>query len=85
MAEAYRKNGFKILIYSNDHPPPHVHVLKAEGHLVFELGSKSTELSLVKVLSHMKSNDALQAREIVEEQHKNLLNKWSEIHGHKEV
>jgi hypothetical protein len=32
-----RIDGLRVMIYSNDHPPPHVHVIGADREAVFEL------------------------------------------------
>lgn len=85
MPTVYRQDGFRIAFYSNEHPSPHVHVFRAEGELVFELGSESEEPWLDRVLSPMNPNDARRARAIVKEQHKYLLEEWRKRHGREEV
>ncbi|MBI4520710.1 MAG: DUF4160 domain-containing protein [Gemmatimonadetes bacterium] len=31
MPTVHRERGFRFQMYPNDHPPPHVHVMKAPG------------------------------------------------------
>ena len=38
--EAFRQDGFKFIIYPNDHNPPHVHIIKAAAEAVIYLGSE---------------------------------------------
>ncbi|HEY0100313.1 MAG TPA: DUF4160 domain-containing protein [Pyrinomonadaceae bacterium] len=86
MPTVLRQNGFKVRIYTNDHLPSHVHVFKAEGELIFALGSESEAPRMVKELSPMNPSDARQARVIVKEQQQYLLREWRKIHGNqKEV
>lgn len=75
MPTIIRENGFRIVIYTNDHEPPHIHALKAgtEARIFLD------PVSLWD--SNMKSKDARQAVEIVEANHDILLEKWYEIHG----
>ena len=63
------------MIFYNDHPPPHVHVLKA--------GKKArVYLSPVELWdSTMKANETRRAVEIVAANRDTLLVGWIEIHG----
>ncbi|MEL6524411.1 MAG: DUF4160 domain-containing protein [Chloroflexota bacterium] len=75
MPTIVKENGCRIIIYFNDHNPPHVHALKA---------GKEARVYLDPVSlwdSNMKPNDTKQAVEIVENNRDILLNKWYEIHG----
>jgi hypothetical protein len=80
MPTVFRQDGFEIRIYSNEHNPPHVHVIKAGGELKFILGSESEKAFLDRVLSPMKRRDARAAFEIVKEQQTFLLKKWRDIY-----
>lgn len=85
MPTVLRQNGFKVRIYTNDHPPSHVHVFKGKGELVFYLGSESEAPRMVKELSPMNPSDARLARAIVREQQQYLLGEWRKIHGTQEA
>lgn len=41
MATIAKTNGFSFRIYPNDHQPPHVHVIKADGEVIIELGDEN--------------------------------------------
>lgn len=73
--------GWRVVIYPNDHRPPHVHVLGPEVHARFEL---LCDLGQVKLLSYVGfSHSQLQALAIYLFKHvKSLCKAWGEIHGH---
>lgn len=85
MPTVFRQEGFEIIIHSNDHNPPHVHVIKAEGELKFTLGGEDEEPALDKILSPMKKKDARRAFDIVEEQQMYLLERWREIYEQQKI
>jgi hypothetical protein len=85
MAKVYEQEGFRIVIHSNEHNPPHVHVIKAEGELKFILGNESEKPFLEKIYSPMKRKDARRAFVIVKEQQKLLLMRWREIYERQNI
>ena len=70
-----REQGFRVVIYTHDHQPPHVHVQKAgEEVRVF--------LSPVALWDgDMKPRETRKAVAIVEANRDTLLVRWYEIHG----
>ncbi len=75
MITVLRKGGFRVVIFSDDHEPAHVHVF-GDGeakidiigpHLVWAVG--------------MKSSDVRKSVKLVEENQYELLERWAEIHG----
>jgi len=80
MATIFRVGGLRIVIYPNDHPPPHVHVVGPNGEARVALGDDTQD---AKVLT----NDGLSRRELraalfeVTEHREMLVRFWSEIHG----
>lgn len=76
MARVWGEDGFQVHIWSNDHPPAHVHVSRAEGLVIIDL------LTLrMRAAYDMKPADVRRACEMVEEHCDLLLAKWREIHG----
>ena len=41
MPTLLRINGFRVVIYTADHVPMHVHVISADGEAVIEIGRKA--------------------------------------------
>jgi ribonucleotide monophosphatase NagD (HAD superfamily) len=75
-----RVRGLSIVIYSNDHAPPHVHVIGQNAEAKIALGSRYERASilvnsglsraqLAKALTEIDRNEAL------------LRRRWREIHG----
>ena len=80
MATVFRLGGLRVVIYSNDHFPPHVHVIGAAAEAKIALGGDGKRASLVinnglsrallaVALSEIDRNEAL------------LAQRWREIHG----
>ena len=80
MATVGRIDGLRVVIYSNDHRPPHVHVFRGECEAVFELNCPSgppelrrnydfTKRELSKIKAELTSRLA------------HFCAEWSKIHG----
>jgi hypothetical protein len=76
MPTVHREDGFRIVIWPNDHRPPHVHVFTASGEAVVELDPIS-----VREYVGMKLGEVVRAVRIVEVHRKKLILAWEEIHG----
>jgi hypothetical protein len=64
------------MIYTDDHPPPHVHVWRAEGEAVINLDDAS-----IREINDMGRRDARRAVGIVETHQESFRQRWMEIHG----
>ena len=61
--------GYKFFFYANDHPPAHIHVMKAGGWAKIELGSmrvvysslKANEMRMVSLLLARHKNEFQEA------------------------
>lgn len=80
MPTVFRQEGFEVIIRTNDHNPPHVHIIKAEGQVKVTLGDENEEPDLHTILSPMSRKNTKRALEIVEEQQMYLLERWREIY-----
>lgn len=78
MPTVLQKEGFAVRIYTRDHPPPHVHVVKADEVIIINLGSATEPVTIRE--ARMQRTAARRAVEIVEECRLFLLEKWSEIY-----
>jgi hypothetical protein len=78
-----RQGGFEVIINTRDeHLPPHVHVIKAEGVVVINLGNARTPPYLDDEEDgaiEMSKKDVRKALEIVTEHQRDFLNRWWEI------
>ena len=79
MATILRIRGLRVVIYSNDHPPPHVHVIGSGREAKVRL-SEHEHPSLM-------TNEGLTRRQLatalaeIERNRELLLKRWKEIHG----
>ncbi|NBZ88991.1 DUF4160 domain-containing protein [Stagnihabitans tardus] len=79
MVTIYRANGLRVIIFTDDHEPAHVHVF-GDGQAKIDLISPSGAPSLVWA-EGMKANDLRRAMQMVRDQQEEFLAKWREIHG----
>jgi hypothetical protein len=80
MATVLRESGFNCRMYSDDHEPPHVHVVKAGVEVVIDLGDGDNSPS-IRETKGMKAADVNKAVRLITRHQAYLLEKWSEIHG----
>ncbi len=76
MPTVLRVKGYRFIIFTNDHPPPHIHVKQAEG------GAK-INLNPIEIVEHFDLNQRQlrEIEEIVEENQSFLMEKWQEFQG----
>lgn len=77
MPNIFTKNGFRIVIYPNDHEPIHVHIHKAGS----EIRINVLNLKPMSVKGSIGNRDIKKALKLVEEQQKLIIEKWCEING----
>ena len=70
-------NGFRFVIYTNDHDPAHVLAINADGEAKINL---TGAVDLVWV-DGMKRSSVRKVMQIVVEHHAEFLARWEEIHG----
>lgn len=81
MPTIHREDRFEIVIYTHDHPPPHVHVFDADGECVILVGDDETPPSLREV-KRMRDHNVGAAFHIVQSRQPRFLERWREIHGY---
>jgi hypothetical protein len=80
MPTEHREDGFRFMIYVDDHEPAHVHVFREDDEAKIQLGDTPDEVDLVKVWG-MSMRDVRRALAIAERRHKKLLTAWRKHHG----
>jgi hypothetical protein len=75
MPTVLREKGYKVYIYSHDHPPPHCHFVKSGEVAVVELSP------VVRITHYSKGlkSELKTIQEIAEENQAMLLEAWQEI------
>lgn len=79
MVTVYRAHGFRIVVFTNDHEPAHVHVF-GDGEAKINLVGPDGVPELVWAVD-MTRADVRRAMMIIMEQRDRLLAHWSAIHG----
>lgn len=77
MVTVHRETGLRIVIYTQDHQPAHVHVY-GDGDCKIDLCGDTPKLLRV---NGMSKTDVRRALRIVGEQREVLLERWNDIHG----
>ena len=81
MAEIFRLNGFKVVIFSDDHDPPHVHIRKGEFEVKIDISGERAELMVGEEKSRRAADKKLrkQALRIADDNIEMLMNEWRQI------
>lgn len=73
--------GWRIVIYPNDHRPPHVHVIGTHEHARFELLCDLGQVRLLSnigfILGQLRHIETYLVTHLA-----HLCNEWGRIHGH---
>ncbi|WP_031229587.1 DUF4160 domain-containing protein [Asticcacaulis sp. YBE204] len=71
----------RVIIYTNDHPPPHVHAVKGnEARARFALNGPDGPVELMEQ-EGFKPTEVRKIGEAIAENLTAICEKWSEIHG----
>ena len=79
MVTIHRALGLRFVIFSNDHLPAHVHVI-GDGEAKIDIIGANGEPELIWAVG-FKRNDVRRAVDIVAENQKAFLERWTDIHG----
>ncbi|WP_230461168.1 DUF4160 domain-containing protein [Sphingobium sp. CAP-1] len=74
-----RESGLWIVIYTDDHPPPHVHIF-GDGETKMALFGQNGTPEVVRIVGADR-RESRRALEIVREKRDYLLERWKHIHG----
>ena len=76
MPTVLRQDGFRVMIFVDDHEPPHAHCFKADGVIVIEL-----DPIRVRKNDGLKTHDIRRALRLIEQHQQMLLNTWRRFHS----
>ena len=79
MVTIHRAHGLRVIIFTDDHEPAHVHVF-GDGQAKINLIGHDGAPTLVWA-EGMKANELRRAVQLVRDQQEQFLAKWREIHG----
>ena len=79
MVTVLREGGLRIVIYRDDHEPPHVHVY-GDGETKIVLGTTPDQITAVYVADN-KRGERRRAERIVRANYRWLVEQWDRLHG----
>jgi Domain of unknown function (DUF4160) len=79
MVTVLRSDGFRVIIFANDHEPVHVHVF-GDGEAKIDLSGPDHKPLLIWA-RQMTKQDLRRAMRLVMEYRRFLAGKWRDIHG----
>lgn len=79
MPTVLREDNLRVVIYTDDHAPPHVHVF-GDGETKISLKGRNGEAEVIRVVG-ADLRESRRALKIVREKRDYLLERWSSIHG----
>ena len=79
MVTVVRRDGFRVVIFTDDHEPAHVHVY-GDGHATINLAGADGLAELV-VVEGMTRSEARRALRVVRDHQGDLLAQWRRMHG----
>lgn len=80
MVTVLRSGAMRLVIWSNDYPPPHVHVFLGDAEAKIALGEGAAHPRLVENW-RMARRDVAIALKLVLDNRPRLLGQWSALHG----
>jgi hypothetical protein len=79
MATLFRVGSYRIVVYSNDRRPPHVHAV-GDGYARFDLGTTAGDVQLIEQDGVSVRDLRRIAAEIIA-RHAECLAGWRKLHG----
>ena len=79
MPTVLRDANLRVVIYTDDHPPPHVHVF-GNGETKIALFGQDGAVDVVRIVGADR-RESRRALQIVREKRDYLLERWKAIHG----
>jgi Domain of unknown function (DUF4160) len=79
MPTVFREDGLRVMIFVDDHDPPHVHVF-GDGETKIVLGNSPDSVLVIK-FPGTKRTESRRAERLVAANHAYLCKMWSELHG----
>lgn len=81
MPTILRIDGLRVIIYPNDHQPPHVHIMGADQEAIFNLECADGQVSL-RGSRGFSTAELNRLASILTDKLSILCMEWERIHGH---
>lgn len=79
MPVVMRMAGYRVVIFTNDHRPPHVHIIGSDGQVVVSIEADPRILRI----EGFSDREALKLAKEVGANAETLMQEWDAIHGKK--
>ena len=79
MPTIHVEDGLSFRVFTNDHEPPHVHVVKDNAVVLINLGDSNTRPTIREIFG-MKRVDVKKALRITAENQDTFLEEWGNYH-----
>ena len=83
MATLFRVGRHRILVYTNDHSPAHVHAVGAGGYAKFAIGRSPDDVTLIDT-DGISSRDLQRIASEIIDHHAECLAGWERYHGNED-
>lgn len=80
MGTVFDEEGYRVVIRTADHNPPHVHVFKAGHEIKIAIGDETSPPAVLKQWDAPEKY-ALRAVRLIGDRQDQLLEYWRKIHG----
>lgn len=80
MPKIHEEGSWQVVIHTDDHPPPHVHVYRPGGLVKVQLEGEGGEPEVLRI-RNVNDRDAWRALAIVYQHQQTFLTAWRGIHG----
>jgi hypothetical protein len=80
VAKVLEIDGYKFVIFSDDHEPAHVHVKKAGNMVRIQLDTGQS-VKILTIHGNLKIPEIAKAKSLTIEYNETLLREWRKIHG----
>ncbi len=80
MPTLFRLGSYRVMVFFNDHHPPHVHVMGPDGHAKFELGATPNDVALVES-DGIRTATLRQIAAAIIDRRQECLENWEKHHG----
>ncbi|CAM2151062.1 DUF4160 domain-containing protein [Pararobbsia alpina] len=82
MPTQFRTQGYSVMIYSDDHRPPHIHVIGSDGEVVFDLNCPDGPLEVRRRRGKVLITVVRRLINDISPEIRRLCTVWRKMHGY---
>jgi len=89
MPKIFEYLGYFLFIYTDDHPPVHIHVqhgeYRAKAELLYEDGVLSLVFKRIRGFTMLPKKQQTEIGEFIEQYQTEIVDKWTQIHVYRQT